>query len=114
MHSDFYTLVYPDLSAQSDLGWVFLIFKKFAHRIFIPHYTAIAVIHSSASSLNSTMTTLLYAIIFNFYTLAWEPFPQIEPQYMDSHTQCVQRMNEINRRLESTHSAVRAVCSPIQ
>jgi uncharacterized Rmd1/YagE family protein len=60
------------------------------------------------------MTTLLYAIIFNFYTLAWEPFPQIEPVYMDTLTECVQRMNEINRRLESTYSAVRAVCSPIQ
>ena len=36
MHSSFYTLVYPDLSARSDLGWVFLIFKKFAHRIFVP------------------------------------------------------------------------------
>ena len=57
------------------------------------------------------MTTLLYAIIFNFYTLTWEPFPQIEPVYMDTLTECVQRMNEINRRLESTYSAVRAVCA---
>ena len=60
------------------------------------------------------MTTLLYAIIFNFYTLRWEPFPQIEPAYYSTLTECVQRMNEINRRLESTYSAVRAVCADTQ
>ena len=56
------------------------------------------------------MTTLLYAIIFNFYTLAWEPFPMIDPAYYSTLTECVQRMNEINRQLESGYSAVRAVC----
>ena len=60
------------------------------------------------------MTTLLYAIIFNFYTLTWEPFPQIEPAYYSTLTECVQHMNEINRRLESTYSAVRAVCVDTQ
>ena len=60
------------------------------------------------------MTTLLYAIIFNFYTLQWEPFPMIEPMYMDTLTECVQRMNEINRGLESTYSAIRAVCADTQ
>jgi hypothetical protein len=38
----------------------------------------------------------------------------IEPVYMDTLTECVQRMNEINRRLESTYSAVRAVCADTQ
>ena len=57
------------------------------------------------------MTHILYAIIFNFYTLAWEPFPEIEPAYYSTLTECVQRMNEINRRLQSTYSAVRAVCA---
>jgi len=60
------------------------------------------------------MTQILYAIIFNFYTLTWEPFPMIEPMYMDTLTECVQRMNEINRRLESTYSAIRAVCADTQ
>ena len=58
-----------------------------------------------------SMTHILYAVIFNFYTLAWEPFPMIDPAYYSTLTECVQRMNEINRRLESTYSAVRAVCA---
>ena len=60
------------------------------------------------------MTQILYAIIFNFYTLTWEPFPLIEPVYYADQSECVQRMNEINRRLESTYSAVRAVCADTQ
>jgi hypothetical protein len=57
-----------------------------------------------------SMTHILYAVIFNFYTLAWEPFPMIDPAYYSTLTECVQRMNEINRQLESGYSAVRAVC----
>jgi len=60
------------------------------------------------------MTQILYAIIFNFYTLAWEPFPEIEPVFYADQAECVQRMNEINRRLVSTYSAVRAVCADRQ
>jgi hypothetical protein len=56
------------------------------------------------------MTHILYAVIFNFYTLAWETFPMIDPAYYSTLTECVQRMNEINRQLESGYSAVRAVC----
>jgi hypothetical protein len=36
MHSSFLTLHYPFLSAKTDRIWVFLVFKKFAHRIFVP------------------------------------------------------------------------------
>ena len=57
-----------------------------------------------------SMTHILYAVIFNFYTLAWEPFPMIDPAYYSTLTECVQRMNEINRQLESGYSVVRAVC----
>ena len=41
MHSNFLTLHYPFSVLKSDLDWVFLIFKKFAHKIFIPYYTQI-------------------------------------------------------------------------
>jgi hypothetical protein len=34
----------------------------------------------------------------------------IDPAYYSTLTECVQRMNEINRQLESGYSAVRAVC----
>ena len=57
--------------------------------------------------------TLLTAIIFNFYAMAWEPFPFIEPAYFDRMDHCVTRMNELNRGLESQYSAVRVICSEI-
>ena len=57
---------------------------------------------------------LLYAIIFNFYTLAWELFPLIEPEQYDRLDSCVVRMNEINRSLEQNYSAVRVICEPIK
>jgi hypothetical protein len=57
---------------------------------------------------------LLYTIIFNFYTLVWEPFPLIAPEQYDRLDSCVVRMNEINRSLEQNYSAVRAVCEPIK
>jgi hypothetical protein len=60
------------------------------------------------------MTHILTAIIFNFYTLAWVPFPVIEPVYFDRLDRCVIRMNEINRSLESQYSAVRVICSEIK
>jgi hypothetical protein len=34
----------------------------------------------------------------------------VDPAYYSTLTECVQRMNEINRQLESGYSAVRAVC----
>jgi hypothetical protein len=55
--------------------------------------------------------TLLTAIIFNFYAMAWEPFPGIEPERFDRLDHCVTRMAELNRELVRSYSAVRAVCS---
>lgn len=60
------------------------------------------------------MTTLLYAIIFNFYTMAWEPFPLIEQERFERLDQCVVRMAQLNRELISSYSAVRTVCSDAQ
>jgi len=57
------------------------------------------------------MTHILTAIIFNFYTLTWVPFPLIEPERFDRLDRCVIRMNELNRSLESQYSAVRVICS---
>jgi hypothetical protein len=57
------------------------------------------------------MTHILTAIIFNFYTMTWVPFPLIEPESHDRLDRCVVRMNEINRQLESQYSAVRVICS---
>jgi hypothetical protein len=56
------------------------------------------------------MTHILTAIIFNFYTLTWVPFPLIEPEGFDRLDRCVVRMNELNRGLERTYSAIRMVC----
>jgi hypothetical protein len=53
---------------------------------------------------------ILTAIIFNFYTMSWVPFPLIEPERFDRLDLCVVRMNEINRALESQYSAVRTIC----
>ena len=60
------------------------------------------------------MTHILTAIIFNFYTQVWVPFPLFEPERFDRMDSCVVRMNEINRGLESAYSAVRVICSEIQ
>ena len=60
------------------------------------------------------MTHILTAIIFNFYTLTWVPFPLIEPEHFDRMDRCVIRMNELNRVLESQYSAVRVICSEIK
>ena len=60
------------------------------------------------------MTHILTAIIFNFYTLTWVPFPLIEPERFDRLDRCVIRMNAINRSLESQYSAVRVICSETQ
>jgi hypothetical protein len=60
------------------------------------------------------MTHILTAILFNFYTLTWVPFPLTEPEYFDRMDRCVVRMNEINRGLESAYSAVRVICSEIK
>ena len=60
------------------------------------------------------MTHILTAIIFNFYAMAWEPFPFIDPVYFDQMDRCVIRMNEQNRALESSYSAVRMICSEIK
>ena len=57
------------------------------------------------------MTHILTAIVFNFYTLTWVPFPVIEPEGFDRLDRCVIRMNEINRGLEA---AVRVICSEIK
>ncbi len=54
--------------------------------------------------------TLLTAIIFNFYTMAWEPFPQVAPEEYGSMEECVVQMNDINAHMESQHSALRVVC----
>lgn len=59
------------------------------------------------------MIHILTAIIFNFYTHTWVPFPQIEPELFDRLDGCVIRMNEINRGLESAYSAVRVICSEV-
>jgi hypothetical protein len=58
--------------------------------------------------------TLLTAIIFNFYAMAWEPFPLIDPAYFDRMDHCVTRMAELNREFVRSYSAVRAVCSEVQ
>jgi hypothetical protein len=60
------------------------------------------------------MTHILTAIIFNFYTHTWVPFPLIEPESYDRLDRCVIRMNELNRGLESAYSAVRVICSEVQ
>jgi hypothetical protein len=60
------------------------------------------------------MTHILTAIIFNFYTSTWVPFPLIEPERFDRLDRCVIRMNEQNRALESVYSAVRVICSEIE
>ena len=57
-----------------------------------------------------TEMTLLTAIIFNFYTMAWEPFPQVAPEEYGSMEECVVEMNDINAHMESQHSALRVVC----
>tara|TARA_B100001173_G_C15608711_1_gene387938 strand:- start:118 stop:339 length:222 start_codon:yes stop_codon:yes gene_type:complete len=54
--------------------------------------------------------TLLTAIIFNFYTMAWEPFPQVAPEQYSTMEECVVQMNDINRHMESQHSALRTIC----
>jgi hypothetical protein len=60
------------------------------------------------------MTHILTAIIFNFYAMAWEPFPLIEIERFDRLDHCVTRMNELNRQLIREYSAVRAICQPAQ
>ena len=54
--------------------------------------------------------TLLTAIIFNFYTMAWEPFPQVAPQEYNTMEECIVQMNDINQHMESQHSALRTIC----
>jgi hypothetical protein len=68
---------------------------------------------TQSSDLNTDMF-FLTAIIFNFYTMTWVPFPLIEPELFDQMDRCVIRMNEINRGLESAYSAVRVICSETQ
>ena len=57
---------------------------------------------------------LLTAIIFNFYAMAWEPFPLIEIERFDRLDHCVTRMAELNREFVRSYSAVRAICSEVQ
>ena len=44
MHSGFFTLHYPFLSAKTDRIWVFLIFKKFAQQFFLRCFTSFDVL----------------------------------------------------------------------